>query len=125
LLTKAMLWCHLHKVPAVALAVLATNPFPDATSEFFRDFAAAINRGIDGAVRVETPYRGLSKVDIVRLGRGLPLEHTLSCASPVNAGHCGVCNKCGERGRAFRAAGLPDPARYHSRAWETMAQEPH
>ena len=125
LLTKAMLWCHLHKVPAVALAVLAANPFPDATSEFFRDFAAAINRGIDGAVRVETPYRGLSKVDIVRLGRGLPLEHTLSCASPVNAGHCGVCNKCGERGRAFRAAGLPDPARYHSRAWETMAQEPH
>jgi 7-cyano-7-deazaguanine synthase len=125
LLIKPMLWCHLHKVPAVALAVLAANPFPDATPEFFREFAAAVNRGINGSVRVETPYRGLSKVDIIRLGRGLPLEHTLSCASPINAGHCGVCNKCGERGRAFRAAGLPDPARYQSRAWETMSQEPH
>jgi len=125
LLTKAMLWCHLNRVPAVALAVLAANPFPDATPEFFHDFAAAVNRGIDGSVRVETPYRGLSKVDVIRLGRGLPLEHTLSCANPVNAAHCGVCNKCGERGRAFRAAGLPDPARYDSRAWETMTQESH
>lgn len=124
LLTKPMVWCHLRKVPAVALAVLSANPFPDATPEFFRDFGAAVNRGIDGSVRVETPYRGLSKVDVVKLGRGLPLEHTLSCANPVNAGHCGVCNKCGERGRAFRAAGLPDPARYDSRAWETMTQEP-
>jgi 7-cyano-7-deazaguanine synthase len=125
LLTKAFVWCHLNQVPVVALAVLAGNPFPDATPEFFRDFAAAVNRGIDGNVRVETPYRGLAKVDVIRIGRGLPLEHTLSCASPVNAGHCGVCNKCGERGRAFRAAGLPDPARYDSRTWETMTQEPH
>src|SRR5437763_384604 len=35
LLAKAILWCHLHQVPAVALAPLETNPFPDATPAFF------------------------------------------------------------------------------------------
>src|SRR5437868_3411881 len=35
LLSKALVWCHLHGVPALALAVLAGNPFPDATPEFF------------------------------------------------------------------------------------------
>jgi 7-cyano-7-deazaguanine synthase len=123
LLAKALLWCHLHRVPAVALAVLAANPFPDATPEFLGDYAAAVSAGVGGAVRVEAPYRHLSKVEVVKLGRGLPLEHTLSCASPVNGEHCGVCGKCGERGRAFRAAGVPDPTRYRSRAWEAMTQE--
>lgn len=123
LLAKALLWCHLHDVPSVALAVLAANPFPDATSSFFSDFAGAVSRGVGGAVRVETPYREIAKADVVRLGHDLPLEHTLSCVSPVHGDHCGVCGKCGERGRAFRAAGVPDPTRYKSRAWETLTQE--
>src|SRR5207244_6330446 len=29
LLAKSMLWCHLHRVSAVALAVLGRYPFPD------------------------------------------------------------------------------------------------
>ena len=44
LLSKSILWCHLHNVPEVALAPLVANPFPDATPEFFRDFTAAVNR---------------------------------------------------------------------------------
>src|SRR5688572_6483424 len=31
LLAKALLWCHLHKVPILALGSLPSNPFPDAT----------------------------------------------------------------------------------------------
>src|SRR6266446_8732286 len=34
LLAKALLWCHLRRVPAVALGSLQTNPFPDATPAF-------------------------------------------------------------------------------------------
>src|SRR4029078_5878313 len=60
LLSKALLWCHLHDVPAVALAVLAANPFPDATPAFFRAFQAAANQAVGGHLRVETPYAGLS-----------------------------------------------------------------
>ena len=39
LLAKSLLWCHLNRVPEIAMAPLAANPFPDATPEFFRDFA--------------------------------------------------------------------------------------
>src|SRR5437867_2231151 len=40
LLGKAMIWCHLRGVSGVALGSLATNPFPDATPEFFTEFPA-------------------------------------------------------------------------------------
>src|SRR5690242_7601455 len=59
LLAKAMLWCHLHGVPAVALAPLGSNPFPDATPAFFDTYQDVVNRGIGGAVRVLRPYAGL------------------------------------------------------------------
>ena len=36
LLGKAMIWCHLHGVNALAVAALGSNPFPDATPAFFR-----------------------------------------------------------------------------------------
>jgi 7-cyano-7-deazaguanine synthase len=112
LLSKALLWCHLHDVPAVALAVLAANPFPDATPAFFHAFQDAVNQAVGGHVRVETPYAGLSKTEVLRRGRHLPLGHTFSCIAPAGGRHCGQCNKCAERRRAFAAAGVVDPTEY-------------
>jgi 7-cyano-7-deazaguanine synthase len=112
LLSKALLWCHLHGVPAVALAVLEANPFPDATPAFFRAFADAVNAAVGGRVRVETPFADLDKTAVLRRGRHLPLEHTFSCIAPVDGRHCGRCNKCAERRRAFAAAGVEDPTEY-------------
>jgi 7-cyano-7-deazaguanine synthase len=114
LLTKALLWCHLHGVPAVALAPLAANPFPDATPAFFAAFAAVVNESVGGSVRIELPYRGLSKVEVLHRGREMPLVWTFSCIRPVNNRHCGTCNKCGERHQSFRDAGLSDPTLYHA-----------
>src|SRR5262245_54771598 len=111
-LAKGLLWCHLRGVPAVALAPLDGNPFPDATADFFAACQAVVNAGVGGAVRVLLPYRGLSKAEVLRRGRGLPLGHTFSCLRPAGGRHCGACNKCGERRRAFAAAGLPDPTAY-------------
>jgi 7-cyano-7-deazaguanine synthase len=114
LLSKAILWCHLHGVPELAMAPLASNPFPDATPEFFANFEAVVNRAVGGRVRVIQPYLSKSKVEIVRLGRALPLELTFSCIRPLGGRHCGTCNKCGERRRAFAEAGRPDPTPYHT-----------
>ncbi|HEY5599987.1 MAG TPA: 7-cyano-7-deazaguanine synthase, partial [Candidatus Manganitrophaceae bacterium] len=47
-------------------------------------------------------------------GRGLPLELTFSCIAPKGRLHCGRCNKCAERIRAFRSSGFSDPTRYGS-----------
>lgn len=112
LLAKGMLWCHLHGVPAVALGSLVTNPFPDATAEFFRALEDVVNRAVAGRVRIELPYAGLHKTEVMRRGRDLPLRHSFSCIRPRNGLHCGRCNKCGERRQAFTEAGLTDPTRY-------------
>lgn len=122
LLAKALLWCRLHQTPDVALAVLDANPFPDATPEFFRDFAAVVSRAVGGEVRVLSPFGGLSKAQVIQLGRDLPLGATLSCVSPVAGRHCGACGKCAERGRAFLAAGVPDPTDYASNQWHGTTQ---
>jgi 7-cyano-7-deazaguanine synthase len=112
LLAKAMLWCHLHDVPALALAVLHANPFPDATPSFFAAYATAVNQAVSGTVQLLRPFAALKKVDVLQRGRGLPLELTFSCIRPQGDKHCGRCNKCEERRRAFRDAGLPDPTEY-------------
>jgi 7-cyano-7-deazaguanine synthase len=112
LLSKAILWCHLHNVPEVALAPLKANPFPDATPEFFSAFQDAVNRAVQGQVRVLWPYLHTNKKDVLLRGRELPLEHTFSCLQPVAGRHCGACNKCAERRRAFREAGVADPTVY-------------
>jgi 7-cyano-7-deazaguanine synthase len=111
-LSKAMLWCHLHDVPAVAMAHLESNPFPDATPEFFADFQAIANRAIGGAVRVVRPYARLHKADVLRRGADLPLAETFSCIRPIDGQHCGACNKCAERQKGFRDIVTPDPTPY-------------
>jgi 7-cyano-7-deazaguanine synthase len=114
LLAKAMLWCHLHGVGEVSLAPLESNPFPDATPEFFAAFEAVVNRAVGGNVRVRQPYGGLHKPDVMRRGRELPLHLTFSCIRPVAGKHCGTCNKCAERRKAFHDAGLADRTPYQS-----------
>ena len=112
LLAKALLWCHLNGVPELALAPLAANPFPDATPAFFTAFQDAVNWAVGGRVSVRWPYLHLKKAEVIRRGRGLPLQHTFSCIRPVAGRHCGACNKCAERRRAFADAGVPDPTDY-------------
>src|SRR5207302_82362 len=109
LLSKAMLWCHLHGVPALALATLRGNPFPDATPEFFQDFESVVNQAIAGEVKVLRPYHDMGKAEVLKRGRAFALEWTFSCIRPQEGKHCGSCNKCAERQRGFQQAGLPDP----------------
>ncbi len=123
LLAKSLIWCRLHNVPAIALAVLAANPFPDASASFFREYASVVSGAVGGQVTIVTPFSGLTKAEVIRRGANLPLQHTLSCMSPANGRHCGACGKCAERGRAFIAAGVPDPTNYLSRAWEGTTQK--
>ena len=115
LLAKPLLWCHLHHVPALATAPLASNPFPDASALFYDGFAGMVNQAVTGSVRVLRPYAdlGLHKSDVLHRGRGMPLQHTFSCIRPVNGLHCGRCNKCAERQHGFADANMPDPTTYH------------
>ncbi len=114
LLTKAAVWGALHGVSSLALGILASNPFSDATPQFFSSLEAALSAALGSCVTVIRPFADLHKSDVVRLGAGLPLELTLSCARPVGGLHCGTCGKCRERIEAFEAAGVDDPTEYVS-----------
>jgi 7-cyano-7-deazaguanine synthase len=112
LMVKPALWCKLHGVERLALGVLASNPFADATAAFFELFESAWNCGAGSRLEILRPFTGLSKQQVMELGRGLPLELTFSCIAPSGGLHCGRCNKCAERTAAFRLVGVEDPTRY-------------
>lgn len=112
LLVKAAIWCQLHGIEYLALAPLGTSPFADARDGFFRDFQAALNCGDLAPVSILRPFQGMTKQDVMKLGRHLPLHLTFSCISPRKNLHCGTCNKCAERVGAFASIGHPDQTRY-------------
>jgi 7-cyano-7-deazaguanine synthase len=112
LLVKAIVWCQIAGVEQLALAPLASNPFDDARPEFFQHFETSMANGYGRRVSLLRPFARLHKEEVMRLGRGLPLELTFSCIAPRDGLHCGICNKCHERKEAFRAADIPDQTRY-------------
>lgn len=114
LLIKAAIYCQLHGIGQLAIAPLGTSPFEDAGPQFFHEFQAAMNRGVERQVELLRPFGQLDKKQVMQLGEGLPLELTFSCIHPVDGLHCGECNKCAERKHAFELVGRADRTRYAS-----------
>lgn len=116
LLSKAVVFCALHQIDTIAIGSLGHNPFPDATPKFFRDFARAAGEALDFRVNIIAPFRSLTKEQVVRRGHrlGLPLHLSFSCIAPRRGLHCGRCNKCAERRRAFPVAHVADGTKYAS-----------
>jgi 7-cyano-7-deazaguanine synthase len=112
LLMKPAVWCRMHGIEQLALAVLATNPFGDASGEFFEYFETALTRALGGRVEIIRPFSHLIKSDVMGLGRDMPLEQTFSCIDPRDGLHCGCCNKCAERREAFESIRMSDPTKY-------------
>lgn len=112
LTVKPAVWCQLNGIGELALATLSSNPFGDASNEFFTALETALNCGATQRIRFVRPFGTLRKRDVMHLATGLPLEETFSCIDPVGDRHCGRCNKCAERMAAFASAQLPDPTDY-------------
>jgi 7-cyano-7-deazaguanine synthase len=112
LLAQAAVWCHVNNVPTIALGLLKGNPFPDSNEAFFASYETAINRALNADLQIVRPYQQLSKIEVLQRGRDMPLGETWSCIRPVAGLHCGQCNKCAERRRAFAKAGLQDTTRH-------------
>jgi 7-cyano-7-deazaguanine synthase len=115
LLAKTTVWCALHGVGRIALGTLRGNPFTDSSRDFLSGFAGLAGLALNHPLEVTTPFSGLTKPEVLALGRHLPLEHTFSCVAPVGAEHCQRCNKCAERRRAFAEAGIEDCTSYAPR----------
>lgn len=111
LVIKAALWCQLRGINTIALATLGSNPFSDATAEFFSHLEAVLAMAV-APLRIERPFADFDKRNVMQLGKELPLELTFSCIAPVYGKHCGRCNKCVERQAAFRTVGRDDLTDY-------------
>jgi 7-cyano-7-deazaguanine synthase len=114
LTVKAAVWCRLRSIETLALGSLGSNPFPDSTSEFFRKLENLLNQAMDGHLKLIRPFDRLHKTDVLLRGKDLPLHLTFSCISPINGGHCGICNKCAERKKGFADSGVADLTNYQN-----------
>ncbi len=110
LLSKAGIFCARHGIGRIAMGLLRGNPFPDATPAFMAAMASALSLGLAHPIAIDAPFAGMSKAEVIRLGRdlGVPLSLTLSCMNPAGGQACGRCSKCRERIDAFAAAGIDE-----------------
>src|SRR3954468_19879572 len=122
LFSKAAILCAARGISSLVIGTLDHNPFPDATPMFREALARALSLGLAHSLRIDAPYAGLSKADVVRRGlkAGVPMALTLSCMNPILVlgqfpRHCGRCSKCRERHDAFVAAAVDDPTDYADR----------
>ncbi|MBI4597532.1 MAG: 7-cyano-7-deazaguanine synthase [Candidatus Omnitrophica bacterium] len=111
----AAIACAPHQITTIALGILKGNPFGDATPQFFRRLSACLTQALGAPIRITTPLARMAKPEWLRRHTTAPLALTFSCLAPAGHGHCGRCNKCAERQRAFRAAGITDPTAYATR----------
>ena len=114
LLSYAMVYAARDGFSTIAVAVLRGNPFSDATQHFFEQMTDLSGNAVRRRIQISAPYQNLDKSDVIRRGAELPLELTFSCIAPRNGRPCGGCHKCGERRRAFAAAGVKDKSDYAS-----------
>lgn len=87
--------------------------FPDNSKEFFEAINNVLQVGSFDKARVEAPLIGMNKAEIVELGqeKEAPLELSYSCYKGFED-HCGVCESCMRRARAFKTAKIEDKTVY-------------
>ncbi len=87
--------------------------FPDNSKEFLNTFNELIDVGSPENIKIEAPAIDLTKEEIVKLGVEVdaPMEISYSCYKGGNK-HCGVCESCMRRRRAFTQLGIEDLSEY-------------
>lgn len=95
--------------------------FPDNTEEFLNRFNSALEYGTLNTVKMKSPLYKYTKKEIVKMGKELEeklniefLKYSYSCYydNKTDFLHCGTCESCMRRKRAFKEAGIEDPTEY-------------
>ena len=103
----------------IGVNALDYSGYPDCRPDYLEAMERALNLGTRAGVerpghfRLRAPLLQLKKSEIIARGLALGVDYgmTLSCYDPDEKGRvCGFCDSCRLREKAFREAGLPDPA---------------
>lgn len=89
----------------------AGNAYPDCSAVFNDAMNTAIYEGSGRQIKIEAPFVGMTKAEVVKTGLelGVPYELTWSCYEGGEK-PCGVCGTCIDRAKAFELNGVKDPA---------------
>jgi 7-cyano-7-deazaguanine synthase len=87
--------------------------YPDCRREFYKAFEKAACLGTGTEISIEAPFSDRTKAGIIQAGAelGVPFNLTWSCYRNA-AKHCGKCESCVNRKKAFVNAGVCDPTEY-------------
>ncbi len=121
-LALALAWSEVLEARAIYIGANAIDysGYPDCRPEFLEAFEEVARRGtragIEGhGVEIRAPLVHLTKAGIIRLGRELGVDYSLTrtCYDPSPEGAaCGHCDACLLRLKGFAELGLTDPAPY-------------
>jgi 7-cyano-7-deazaguanine synthase len=121
-LSIALAWAEVLEADSIYTGVNAVDysGYPDCRPEYIAAFQNMANlatrRAVEGQpMAIIAPLIDMSKGDIVKLGRrlGVDFSLTVSCYSADARGAaCGHCDACRLRQEGFLAAELPDPTHY-------------
>ncbi|MCB4756814.1 MAG: 7-cyano-7-deazaguanine synthase [Elusimicrobia bacterium] len=112
LVVKSLLSLSSHNVNQLALATLKGNPFPDAKLSYTSQLGKVLSKSFNTKICIFTPFRNKTKRELIKAYQDASLHLSFSCINPKGIHHCGRCNKCTERKRAFRQAGVEDSTEY-------------
>ncbi len=89
--------------------------YPDCRREFYEAFEKAARLGTGENVTIQAPFSGKRKSEVIKEGKklGVPFELTWSCYRD-GVKHCGTCESCINRKKAFAEAGVADPTEYEA-----------
>ena len=87
--------------------------YPDCRKEFYQSLEKAAQLGTDTKIQIEAPFSAITKAELLKLGEKLsvPFELTWSCYFDQEK-HCGKCESCINRKKAFKEANITDPTDY-------------
>ena len=124
-LSFALAWSEVLGAHDIFIGVNAVDysGYPDCRPEYIAAFERMANlatrattEGLEPLL-IRTPLIQLSKADIIRQGRTLGVDYslTVSCYQADDDGRaCGRCDACRIRRAGFEAAHVEDPTRYRS-----------
>jgi len=97
---------------ALALG-LVKDHYPDCTPNFKSKLGQVLSEAVSKKISIVTPFIDQHKSDIVKYGveNGFLYRLTYSCYEGEKD-HCGRCDGCKGRQKAFKEAGITDPTPY-------------
>jgi 7-cyano-7-deazaguanine synthase len=89
------------------------NSYPDCRKEFYKAFEKAAQLGTELPMLIDAPFGEQPKTELLKKGieLGVPYELTWSCYTEGPT-HCGECESCNNRKKAFTESGITDKTKY-------------